>query len=361
MSRARASIIAGLLGAAGMGGCAARVAPRAVAPALPLAGTQVEKVREQLQVTPWDLVFCAARGSGSVNEGVSARNIVDETVEVRAIFVTGEDAALFQLGDLPPLPAALPSKERLSVAVTFAPPVAASLGVHRALLRFQTGPTPDDGPGVDLAALVTRDQQEVGVGDDDEPPLQQVVEALGFSINLGEIGRGLGLADQRTGDEIEAPLFRRASPAPVAVNPVARFSADGPRSFGHYAPGGAPSAGDEMAQLVAGQSQTLNPDLAPGGQTSFDPGEGAFGLWVKIGQRIIYSEDGRNGGAARHAARVYPLRARGGAAVANAYLVAFDDLDDGDYQDGVFVLWNVKPAATAATAAAAAVKSAEGL
>lgn len=351
----RAALILCLSGATGLVGCAgsgaSQKAAAASAPtaAPPAPGTEVEKVREDLQVTPWDLVFCAARGGAGVDETVSARNMVDSAVDVRAVFVTGEDAALFQLRNLPELPASLPSKERLSVSVVFAPTAAVSLGVHRALLRFQTGPTTDDGPGVDLAALVTRGREG-----EDEPPLQQVVEALGFTLNLGAAGLVLGTSEQRIGDEIDSPLFQRASAAPVAVNPVARFSADGPRPFGHYAAGEAVSASNQMAELVAGQNQTLNPDLAPGGQTSFDPGAAPFGLWLKAGKRVIYSEESRNDGGAgsvKHAARVYPLRARGGAPVPNAYLVAFEEAADGDYQDCVFVLWNVKPAGAAAEAA----------
>jgi hypothetical protein len=62
----------------------------------------------------------------------------------------------------------------------------------------------------------------------------------------------------------------------------------------------------------------------------------------------MYTEDGRNTGGDKHAARVFPLRARGGAAVPNAYLVAFRDAGDDAFQDYVFVLWNVKPAGGAA-------------
>jgi len=314
-------------------GCATPAASRKVepvaAPAPPPPGTEVEKMRQELQVAPWDLVFCSVRGTGAVDESVSARNLTDQPVEVRAIFVTGEDGTLFRIGDLPSLPVTVPPKGAMTVSVAFTARPEVRLGVHRALLRFQTGETPDDGPGVDLAALVTAGRAGTG-----EPPLDQVVEALGFAVDV-----------KQPGDEVEAPLFQRASSAPVAVNPVARFSTDGMLPFGHYEPGaGTEPVTHEMAQLVAGQNQTLNPDLEAGGQTSFDPGDAAFGLWVKPRNRLLCSEDARNGGPNKHAARVFPLRARGGAPVPNAYLVAFEESNDADYQDFVFVLWNVKPA-----------------
>jgi hypothetical protein len=313
--------------AAGCATSGAKAAP--VAAPAPPPGTEVEKMREELQVAPWDLVFCSVRGTGGVDESVSARNLTDQPVEVRAIFVTGEDGTLFRVSDLPELPATVPPKGVVTVSVVFKARPEARLGVHRALLRFQTGASRDDGPGVDLAALITAGREGVG-----EPPLDQVLEALGFAVDV-----------KQPGDEIQQPLFRRATSAPVAVNPVARFSSDGILPFGHYEPAeGADAVTHEMAQLVAGQNQTLNPDLEAGGQTSFDPGDAAFGLWVKARNRVLFTEDARNKGPSPHAARVFPLRARGGASVPNAYLVAFEEASDGEYQDAVFVLWNVKPA-----------------
>jgi hypothetical protein len=39
---------------------------------------------------------------------------------------------------------------------------------------------------------------------------------------------------------------------------------------------------------------------------------------------------------------VFPLRSRGGEKIPDAYLVAFGTATRNDFQDGVFVLWNVK-------------------
>jgi hypothetical protein len=299
----------------------------------------VEKVREELQVTPWDLVFSGVRGAGEKTETVSARNMAAGPVEIRAITLAGEQASTFRLNDIPALPTKLPPKASLSVTVSFAPTAGATLGVHRALLRFQTGPAPEDGPAMDIAALVTR-----GLQGDHEPPLQQVVEALGFEVNVGGTALRLGTAAAPIGDEIVAPLFRRAKPAPVALNPVARYSAAEPLPFGIFKVAKEPPALEQLAVIAAEQAQTLNPDLDPGGRTSFDPGEASFGVWVKSGKHVTYTESRRNTGPIQHAARVYPLRTRGGALVQNAYLVVFEEASDGDYQDCVFVLWNVTPA-----------------
>ena len=140
---------------------------------------RVEKVREELQLAPWDLAFSAIRGTGVATETVTARNLTDEPVTVRALPVLGDGAPPFELRNPPKLPAIVPPKGQLSVEVTFAPPASAALGVHRALLRFQTGPTPEDGPGTDLSALAT-----VGRAGDHEP-------------HAGRGGRGAGLRRRR--------------------------------------------------------------------------------------------------------------------------------------------------------------------
>jgi hypothetical protein len=91
--------------------------------------------------------------------------------------------------------------------------------------------------------------------------------------------------------------------------------------------------------LADGQHQTLNPELDANGQTSFDPGEAPFGIWIRSANNAVDSTSPRSGGLE---ARVFPLRSRGGAAIANAYLLAFGDPSRDDLQDAVFVLWNVK-------------------
>jgi hypothetical protein len=340
-----------LLTAALAAGCAPVAAPKVVAPPPPPAvdpeGMRVEKVREELQLAPWDLAFSAVRGAGIVTETVTARNLTDAPVTVRALPVLGDEAAHFQLRTPPKLPAVVPPKGQLSVEVTFAPPASAALGVHRALLRFQTGALPEDGPATDLAGLAT-----LGRAGESEPSLAEVVEALGYSVDVRApvMGPPPGAAPPPVGADVATALFTRATPTLVALNPVARFSPDGPRPFGHYTLPAAPVAPTAppalatLATLAEGQHQTLNPELEPGGNASFDPGDAVFGLWVRSGKRTIYTEDRRNGGADKHAVRVFPLRARGGAPIPNAYLVAFRDVGDGAFQDYVFVLWNVKPA-----------------
>ena len=100
----------------------------------------------------------------------------------------------------------------------------------------------------------------------------------------------------------------------------------------------------DIGSAAKGHHQTLNPELEGDSQTSFDPGEAAFGLFLKTGKRTFYSDDSLNPGAQKHVAKVFPLRSRGRTPVQDAYVVAFDEDGNGDFQDHVFMLWNVKPA-----------------
>jgi hypothetical protein len=64
----------------------------------------------------------------------------------------------------------------------------------------------------------------------------------------------------------------------------------------------------------------------------------------------VYSDVRLNTGKPKRGIRLYPLRARNGAAIAHAYLLAIADPMRGDFQDAVFVLWNVRLAGAAPAA-----------
>jgi hypothetical protein len=295
-------------------------------------------MREELQVAPWELAFSGVRGEGGMQETITVRNLVDRPVELRSIQVVGDGAPLFALLDLPALPVVIPAKRTMSVGLAFRPPAETEAGVQRAALRFQMGKDIEDGPAVDLSALVLASNTA-----DAEPPLAQIVDALGFAIDVQ--GGGLVRAAAVGGPADRPIVFTRARPSPVAINPVARFSVDGAMPFGYRVlnarPGAAASATDfhPVGVLSDGQHQTLNPELDAEGQTSFDPGEVPFGIWIRTANAAVDTAALRPDGLG---ARVFALRSRGGAAIANAYLLAFGDHSRNDLQDCVFVLWNVK-------------------
>jgi hypothetical protein len=306
-------------------------APKPVAPRL-------EKMREPLEVLPLELFFSGVRGAAKASESVTIGNTGDRSVAVSDLVIVGAQAGTFKLSDMPPLPVLLRPGLSVTVAVGFAPPADAAAGVHRARLRIVRSGD-DDGPPCDMSALVTK-----GADLASEPPLPQILDTLGYAPDVGPTGPATVASDAKTGGEIKSGLFQHAKTGSVGLYVVARYSQDETSSFGAYTVERGKPVTRPMGSIAKGHNQTLNPELAGEGQTSFDPGETAFGIFVKLPKRTLYSEDQRNSDAAKHAMRVYPLLSRGGARVPDALLVVVDEDGDGDFQDYVFTLVNVKPA-----------------
>ncbi len=304
-------------------------APAPVAPRL-------EKMREPLEVLPLELFFSGVRAVAKSNESVTIRNTGDESVAVSDLVIVGARAATFKLSDLPPLPILLRPNQSVTVNVGFAPPAAAEPGVHRARLRIARSGQ-DDGPPCDMSALVTK-----GTGRSSEPALRQVLETLGYAPDMAPTTPVA--SDAKAGGEVRSGLFQHARTGSVGLYVVARYAQDEVSSYGTYSIESGELVTSPMGRIAKGHNQTLNPELDGEGQTSFDPGETAFGIFVQLPKRTLYSEDQRNRGGLKHAMRVYPLRSRGGARVPDALLVAVDEDGDGDFQDYVFTLVNVKPA-----------------
>jgi hypothetical protein len=302
---------------------------------MPVAPT-VEKFREYLEVTPFELFFSGLRGKTQSSESVSLKNTGSIPMQIVNLQVVGTQASTFSVTGAPGMPFVLAPEASINLTLTFAAPADSEPGVQRARLRI-VRPRDDDGPPVDLSALVTS-----GSSPEEEPPLQQILEALGYAVEVG--GAGRVLSAQRSGDEVDAPRFQRAKAANVGLYLIARYSAAVDSIFGTYTLENGKSKLHRLGGSDKEQHQTLNPELSPESQTNFDSDEAEFGLFVKSGKTTVYSEDGRNQGSDRHRVRIYPLLSRGRTVVQDAYVAAFDEDGDQDYQDHVFLVWNVKPA-----------------
>jgi len=320
-----------------LGGCATKAPPKAQAKIEPvLPAPRVEKMREPLEVTPLELHFSGLRGATKASESVAVKNTGSEAVQVSDIRVVGANAATFKIVNVPLLPVVLSPASSFSFSVGFEPGADAEPGVHHGRVRIVRNED-DDGPPCDLTGLVTKGRTAA-----DEPTLHQILEALGYDVDVG--ATSLTLPAEVAGDEIRAPRFQRAKPGSVGFYLIARYTKDEETSFGTYAVEAGKPVGKSIGSAAKGHHQTLNPELEGDSQTSFDPGENAFGLFLKTGKRTLYSDDSLNAGARKHVAKVFPLRSRGRTPVQDAYVVAFDEDGNGDYQDHVFMLWNVKPA-----------------
>ena len=313
--------------------CATVPKPPEKTEAPPPVAPHLEKMREPLEVLPLELFFSGVHGVTSSSESVTIRNTGDESVAISDLMIVGSQAITFKLSNLPPLPLLLRPSLSVTVSVGFAPPADAEPGVHRARLRIVRSGD-DDGPPCDMSALVTK-----GTDLASEPPVQQILDTLGYAPE-----KALATPGSDTASQGLSGLFQHAKPGNVGLYVVARYSQDEVSSYGTYSTQNGKLVTKPMGNIAKGHNQTLNPELEGEGQTSFDPGDTAFGIFVRLPKRTLYSEDQRNSDGAKHAMRVYPLRSRGGAQVPDALLVVVDEDGDGDFQDYVFTLVNVKPA-----------------
>jgi len=150
-------------------------------------------------------------------------------------------------------------------------------------------------------------------------------------------------------DEVAAPRFEPLDTSqPVTLRVLARFSPSGLVPFGWYESGklAARTTTGTLAEQSDAQtndkSRMLEPPLASGSAT-FTPPASAFGLWMApAGVGLLTSEDASCFDG-QHRVRSFALRDAGGALLPGEYLVAGEEANNGDYQDYVFLLSNVRP------------------
>lgn len=284
-----------------------------------------------------ELIFSAVKGTNSPSQSITVTNNGTSAVQITGIALAGTHGADFRLTNPPTTPRTLNAGATLTIQTRFFPRTS-MVGALRADLNVNTnGGTAT----VKLYGLSTN-----GEGGSNEPTLHNVVNTLGYNINVGGNGLILGTGAAAIGDEVLEPLFIRASNNPVGIRAVARYSPSQRLPFGYYFPDSTTSPPlNQVAAMITGvsQAQTLNPKIEAGGSQTFDPGTGEFGIYVLgLQNRLTYTEDVLNaGGPALHAVRVYPLKNRSGQIISNSYLICFEDASNGDYQDYVFVLSNV--------------------
>lgn len=292
----------------------------------------------QMVVTE-ELILDGVRGKKGKERSVTISNPGTGDLVVTALSFGGTDADAFELAETPQLPMTVAAGANAQVKVRFAPPNAKVGALEGHLLL--NGNTPEGAANTRLYGLSTKGEQG-----GNEPPLQAIVQTLGYKIDVGGSGLILSTGAEPIGDEVLFPVFRKAGAGTVAIKAVARYSPDDFLDFGYYTTSGGQPQLFRVGVIDKKQEQTLLPQLKSGGQ-HFDPGSQVFGLYTgatSYANRVGYTEDRLNTGPLAHAARIYPLKDRNGNAVVNSYLLAFEPAANGDYQDYVFVISNVKPA-----------------
>ncbi len=275
-----------------------------------------------------ELIFSSITGTSSEAQTVTLKNTGDAPLTLSTLGLSGPDVGVFEL-NAPGLPLVLEPGGDAAASVSFAPPAS---GTRHATLEIDS--SADSAVAIGLYGLGSQ-----GDGVADEPSLQQVVDTLGYGVNVGDELSATG--NTPTGDEVAAPLFGRAGGGPVTLTVVARYGPGEALPYGIFTLQGAEPQVQAVGQVAATDAQKLLPPLETG-NAPFDPAAELFGVYAGTGDDVRYSLDGLNPGSA-HALRVYPLHDRSGEPVADSYLLSLEAGDDTrDFQDALFVLSNVR-------------------
>lgn len=290
-----------------------------------------------LKAEAGSVVMSGIQNETSKARAISIRNTAASTVTVTSLNLSSSQGQEFELVDSPTLPFTLASGESVTLLVRLtAQPVS---GVATGTLQLKTA---QQQLTVDLRGLRAK-----GLEGDKEPPLAQIVQALGYQANLGTTGLLLGTQAAPVGDEVLAPLFTKSGTELVKLTPVARYSPAGPSPFGYFRVGSDQQAKQiQLGDMVNTEYQTLNPELQTGSQTEFDPGVEPFGIYLapnNYSTTSTYTLDSLNTGRLTHTMRVFPLKNLKGDPIPNTYLIGAEPAVNGDYQDVVFVIENVRP------------------
>lgn len=273
-------------------------------------------------------VFSAVKGTTSKPDSILL------PIEVTSIkWVDGNKAAFSALKN---------KKSMLVIAFTPAPDFT---GITRATLALE------DAAGQTIGIINCTGLSTDGLEGKNEPSLALVAEALGYQVDVGWTSLSNHCLPALQGDEIPYALFRKADPGrAIKMIPVARFSPDFELPFGYYVNTAEMPVKHQAGILAkAGtypEHQVLFPALADGGR-AFDPGNQPFGFFVSSPTHTAWSEDAWNmlqfPENAVHATRIYPLRTSTGHPLLNTYLVCFEEAQNGDYNDYVFLVTNITP------------------
>lgn len=295
---------------------------------------EIRELDEPLRPGKTLLSLSAVKGKPARSGTLVVENPLDRPLPA-GVSITGKDADAFSAtaGAM-----TIPAGGSVEVQVNFRP----TRGADRYSAGLRIG-TPESGTfvilqGVGLAAFEGKN----------EPPLQAVVHALGIPLDVGGEKLELDTKAATIGVGLAVPYFKKAGGGKVQVTPLARFSPPGPVVFGHVAKGTADLL--QVARLgdsaeIADAHQCLLPPWETGEPTvSFEPGAEVFAFYLKAHHYVSFTDPELPTEAKiPHTARVFPVTKFQGRMMKDTYLIGFEEAENGDYQDAVFLIENVVP------------------
>ena len=282
----------------------------------------------------------------------------------------------FALVNAPAFPLTIASGASTSVTIAFTQTSVPAHGVNETNYTDHTADGAEIGGSLTIASndATTPSRvvnlagyyQQVG-NNNEEPSLQTLINRLGgYTTNLGlsngavdfTEGTGAGSTPTYYGDEVVSSYWQRANTSEaVSVQEYAAYHTDGNQAtLGYYlssAAGTTPTA-HQLLKSTNAQAQLVLPTTTDASTTpltaAFYP-SAAFGFKVDT----EYSTDalnvaaGNDGGGGHHF-RFFPVYDHTGAVVPNTYFMCMDygetQAENFDFQDNVYVVSNITPAAT---------------
>ncbi|MDN3496523.1 malectin domain-containing carbohydrate-binding protein [Planococcus sp. APC 4015] len=294
-----------------------------------------------------ELIFSAVKSNGTTNaasatktdtSSLTVTNTSTGTLALGAA-ISGTNSSEFAF--VGTVPATLAAGATATLQVRFTP--GTTVGQRTAQLTLSGG---GSSVSVGLYGLSLN-----GIEGGNEPVFADVLGTLGHAVNPGWTNLAGGMQPTAKGDEILEPLFVKSGTGPVTWKPLAHFAPQENIPFGWYTGDGTTTERNQVGAIngtntATGGYQTLLPPYAAGSTPTFDPGAAEFGFYYfsQTFNRLGFTEDRLNTPAASaHRARIYPAKNRAGTVLPNTYIVAFEDADNGDYQDYVFLVSGIKP------------------
>jgi hypothetical protein len=172
---------------------------------------------QQFSLSKSEAIFSAIKGQASKPDSIQLIPLKG-TVNIGPFKMTGEQAAYFKIISYPKK---LTANKKENLVIVFEP-AATFTGIARATATFKS-------VKINLIGLSTK-----ALEGENEAPLSQITDALGYKINLGWQTLANHLKPELQGDELSASLFTKAHAGKVEMVPVARYSPDFPLNFGYY-------------------------------------------------------------------------------------------------------------------------------
>lgn len=181
-----------------------------------------------------------------------------------------------------------------------------------------------------------------------EPPLQDIVDALGIQLKVGGNDLHLDTKADKIGNSVTTSKFRGIEGAQIRITPLARFSPKGEAPFGYFKEGKKVQIATLMNsnEQAPDSHQCLFPMISGGKNTIELPApKGDFSFYFE-GHKQLSCTDNTvlTKATIKHTARVYPVSTYAGRPISDAYIIGFEEASNGDYQDALFLIENISPA-----------------